>query len=175
MKAVLERPYGCAEQTISSTYASLLYLELATAAKAESPEKEKAQSFLQLGYERLLGYFNTGGGLTYWGGNDTTGDAALTAYGVEFLTEAEPFVSVDRSRIAGAIQWLLSQQSADGSWRPRYGAVSARRDALHRQRPPNCNRGQGLFDLHAGWSSGTCEAGGCQGQCLRRDIRAGAA
>ena len=28
--------------------------------------------------------------------------------------------------IAGAIQWLLSQQSADGSWRPRYGAVSAR-------------------------------------------------
>jgi hypothetical protein len=126
MKAVLERPYGCAEQTISSTYASLLYLELATAAKAESSEKEKAQSFLQLGYERLLGYFNTGGGLTYWGGNDTKGDAALTAYGVEFLTEAEPFVSVDRSRIAGAIQWLLSQQSADGSWRPRYGAVSAR-------------------------------------------------
>jgi CD109 antigen len=126
MKAVLERPYGCAEQTISSTYASLLYLELAKAAKAESPEKDKAQAFLQLGYERLLGYFNTGGGLTYWGGNDTTGDVALTAYGVEFLTEAEPFVSVDRSRIAGAIQWLLSQQSADGSWRPRYGAVSAR-------------------------------------------------
>jgi hypothetical protein len=45
---------------------------------------------------------------------------------VEFLTEAEPFVNVDRSRIAGAIQWLLAQQSADGSWRPRYGAVSAR-------------------------------------------------
>jgi CD109 antigen len=126
MKAILERPYGCTEQTISSTYASLLYLELATAAKAESPEKDKAQAFVQLGYERLLGYFNSGGGLTYWGGNDTTGDAALTAYGVEFLTEAEPYVTVDRSRIAGAIQWLLSQQSADGSWRPRYGAVSAR-------------------------------------------------
>jgi len=126
MKAVLERPHGCAEQTISSTYTSLLYLELATAAKAESPEKDKAQSFLQLGYDRLLGYFNSGGGLTYWGGNDTTGDAALTAYGIEFLTEAEPFVSVDRSHIAGAIQWLLSQQNADGSWRPRYGAVSAR-------------------------------------------------
>jgi uncharacterized protein YfaS (alpha-2-macroglobulin family) len=26
MKAVLERPYGCGEQTISSTYPSLLYL-----------------------------------------------------------------------------------------------------------------------------------------------------
>jgi uncharacterized protein YfaS (alpha-2-macroglobulin family) len=126
MKAVLERPYGCAEQTISTAYASLLYLELATAAKAESPERNKAQAFLQLGYDRLHGYFNSGGGLTYWGGNDTTGDAALTAYGVEFMTEAEPFISVDRSRIAGAIQWLLSQQSTDGSWKPRYGAVSAR-------------------------------------------------
>jgi hypothetical protein len=126
MKAVLERPYGCAEQTISTAYASLLYLELATAAKSESPERNKAQAFLQLGYDRLLGYFNSGGGLTYWGGNDTTGDAALTAYGVEFLTEAEPFVSVDRSRIVAAIQWLLSQQGADGSWKPRYGAVSAR-------------------------------------------------
>ncbi|MFY9852613.1 MAG: alpha-2-macroglobulin family protein [Terracidiphilus sp.] len=126
MKAVLERPYGCAEQSISAAYTSLLYLELATAAKVESPEKNKAQSFLQLGYERMLGYFNSGGGLTYWGGTDTTGDAALTAYGVEFLTESESFVSIDRSRIALAIQWLLSQQSTDGSWKPRYGAVSAR-------------------------------------------------
>jgi hypothetical protein len=126
MKAVLEHPYGCAEQTISSSYASLLYLELATAAKTESPKRNKAQAFLQLGYDRLQGYFGLGGGLTYWGGNDSTGDAALTAYGIEFLTEAEPFVSVDRSRIVAAIQWLLTQQSADGSWKPRYGAVSAR-------------------------------------------------
>jgi hypothetical protein len=129
MKAVLERPYGCAEQTISSAYPSLLYLELARAAKIDSPEKAKAQAFLQLGYNRLLGYFNPGGGITYWGGNDRDGDAALTAYGIEFLTEAEPFVPVDRSRITGAIQWLLTQQSADGSWKPRYGAASAR-DAL---------------------------------------------
>jgi hypothetical protein len=130
MQAVLERPYGCAEQTISTAYTSLLYLELATAAKAESPDKDKAQAFLQLGYERLLSYFNSGGGVTYWGGNDSSGDAALTAYGVEFLTEAEPYVSVDHARMAAAIQWLLTQQNADGSWKPRYGAASAR-DTLY--------------------------------------------
>jgi uncharacterized protein YfaS (alpha-2-macroglobulin family) len=129
MKAVLERPYGCAEQTISSAYPSLLFLELASQTNLDSPEKVKAQAFLQLGYDRLQSYFNPGGGLTYWGGIDTVGDAALTAYGIEFLTEAEPFVSVDRSRITGAIQWLLTQQSSDGSWKPRYGDVSAR-DAL---------------------------------------------
>jgi uncharacterized protein YfaS (alpha-2-macroglobulin family) len=126
MRAVLLRPYGCAEQTISTAYASLLYLELAKTANVQSPDKDKARAFLQLGYDRLLGYFNSGGGLTYWGGNDTTGDPALTAYGIEFLIEADPFVTVDHSRIADAIQWLLSQQNADGSWKPRYGAVSAR-------------------------------------------------
>jgi len=126
MKAVLERPYGCAEQTISAAYPSLLFLEMETAAKHESTAKEQAQSYLQLGYDRLLGYFNSAGGLTYWGGNDTTADAALTAYGIEFLAEAEPYVNVDRARIVSAMEWLLAQQDKDGAWKPRYGEYSAR-------------------------------------------------
>lgn len=126
MKAVLERPYGCAEQTISSTYPSLLFLEMETAAKHESATKEQAQAYVQLGYDRLMGYFNPAGGLTYWGGNDTHADAALTAYGVEFLTEAKPYVKVDQAQILSAIEWLLAQQDKDGAWKPRYGEYSAR-------------------------------------------------
>ena len=126
MKAVLERPYGCAEQTISAAYPSLLFLEMETAAKHESAAKEQARGYLQLGYDRLLGYFNAAGGITYWGGNDTTGDAALTAYGIEFLVEAEPYLNIDRAHIASAMEWLLSQQDKDGGWKPRYGAYSAR-------------------------------------------------
>lgn len=126
MKAVLERPYGCAEQTISAAYPSLLFLEMETAAKHDSPAKEQAQAYLQLGYDRLLGYFNTGGGLTYWGGNDTTADAALTAYGIEFLAEAKPYINVDDARIVSAMEWLLTQQDKDGAWKPRYGMYSAR-------------------------------------------------
>jgi uncharacterized protein YfaS (alpha-2-macroglobulin family) len=126
MKAVLQRPYGCAEQTISATYPSLLFLEMETAAKHESAAREQARGYLQLGYDRLLGYFNAGGGLTYWGGNDTAADAALTAYGIEFLAEAEPYVNVDRARIISAMEWLLAQQDKDGAWKPRYGMYSAR-------------------------------------------------
>ena len=126
MKAVLERPYGCAEQTISAAYPSLLFLEMETAAKHDSATKEQAQAWLQLGYDRLLGYFNASGGLTYWGGGDSTPDAALTAYGIEFLAEAEPYVNVDRARIASATEWLLKQQDKDGAWKPRYGEYSAR-------------------------------------------------
>jgi Alpha-2-macroglobulin family/A-macroglobulin TED domain/MG2 domain/Carboxypeptidase regulatory-like domain/A-macroglobulin receptor binding domain len=130
MKAVLERPYGCGEQTISSTYPSLLYLELLKAgrpgdATADSPIKGEAQTYLQLGYDRLMDYFDANGGLTYWGRNDHTADPALTAYGIEFLTESDPYITVDRSRIIGAVNWLLANQQPEGGWKPRYGQPTA--------------------------------------------------
>jgi len=129
MKAVLERPYGCGEQTISSTYPSLLYLELLKASHADTaaadPVIAEAQTYLQLGYDRLADYFDASGGLTYWGGRDHDPDPALTAYGIEFLTEAAPYVAVDHARIVTAIDWLLAAQQTDGSWKPRYGTTSA--------------------------------------------------
>jgi len=132
MKAVLERPYGCGEQTISSTYPSLLYLELLKASHAQNspadPVAVEAQTYLQLGHDRLADYFDPSGGLTYWGGNDHTPDPALTAYAIEFLTEASPYITVDRNRITAAIDWLLANQQPDGSWKPRYGNTSAELD-----------------------------------------------
>jgi len=125
MKAVLERPYGCGEQTISSTYPSLLFLELLKATKRTSPLEAEAQSYLQQGYDRLLGYYGAGGGITYWGRSDEAPDAALTAYGIEFLNEAQPYIKVDQSRIVDAMNWLVANQQADGSWKPHYGETSA--------------------------------------------------
>jgi hypothetical protein len=129
MKAVLERPYGCGEQTISSTYPSLLYLELLEASHAGStaadPVAIEAQTYLQLGYDRLSDYFDASGGLTYWGGRDHDPDPALTAYGIEFLTKAAPYITVDRNLITGSVNWLIANQQKDGSWKPRYGSTSA--------------------------------------------------
>jgi hypothetical protein len=125
MKAVLERPYGCGEQTISSTYPSLLFLELIKATGSTSPVEVQAQTYLQLGYDRLLGYFDPNGGLTYWGDNDHDPDPALSAYGIEFLSEAKPFINVDEDRILTAVKWLVSSQNGDGSWKPHYGNTTA--------------------------------------------------
>jgi len=130
MKAALERPYGCGEQTLSSTYPSLLYLQLAAAAKdgggrLDADVEAQARDYLQLGYTRLKDYFDASGGLTYWGGNDHSPDAALTAYGIEFLTEATSYIDVDRQQIHDAMNWLLRSQQPDGSWRPRYGQTGA--------------------------------------------------
>ena len=137
MKAVLERPYGCGEQTISSTYPSLLFLELLKASKSTSPLESEAQNYLQQGYDRLLGYFSASGGITYWGRGDEVPDAALTAYGIEFLIEAGPYIKVDQTMIDKSVLWLIDNQQADGSWKPHYGETSAEHnlyvaEVLHR-------------------------------------------
>jgi len=152
MKAVLERPYGCGEQTISSTYPSLLFLELLKTAKSTSPLEETAQSYLQLGYDRLVNYFGTGGGLTYWGRGNEDPDPALTAYGIEFLSEAGPYVKVNQSHIVDAIGWLVANQQADGSWKPHYGQTSADlnlyiAEALNRTMASNALAGNDSKDL----------------------------
>ena len=69
IEAILGRPYGCAEQTISSAYPSLLLLEYAKDTRGVSPEMiARAKRYVQLGYGRLLSYQAPDGGITYWGG-----------------------------------------------------------------------------------------------------------
>ena len=63
IEAALERPRGCGEQTISSTYPSLLFLELLQVSKASSPLEDKARTNLQLGYDRLENYIAASGGI----------------------------------------------------------------------------------------------------------------
>lgn len=141
VEGLLRRPYGCGEQTISSTYPNLMILKFKSEpsavadglkAKADNPKssdkkpnaasdglKQKAQTYLQKGYERLLGYQVASGGFSYWGGRDES-DVALTAYAIRFLQDARTFVDVDQKVIERAQNWLLSQQKADGTWTKRY-------------------------------------------------------
>src|SRR5262249_13687740 len=67
VEGIMQRPYGCGEQTISSTYPSLLVLRYA---KKEGPDPltDKAQRYAADGYQRLLSYQAEDGGFTYWGG-----------------------------------------------------------------------------------------------------------
>jgi len=115
VEGLLHRPYGCGEQTISSTYPNLMILKFV---KKDSALKQKAQRYLQKGYERLLGYQVAGGGFTYWGGKDTP-DISLTAYALRFLSDASEFIVVDEDVVKKAQAWLTAQQKPDGSWLQR--------------------------------------------------------
>jgi hypothetical protein len=114
VEAILQRPYGCGEQTISSTYPSVLVLHYLKQTKQGSPLGATAQRYLWMGYQRLLGYQGSDGGFTYWGRGD--GDVALTAYAIRFLTDASEFTEVDTEVISRARAWLVKQQRPDGSW-----------------------------------------------------------
>jgi uncharacterized protein YfaS (alpha-2-macroglobulin family) len=121
VEGLLKRPYGCGEQTTSSTYPNLLILKIEKEfGKTLDPKiKTQARAFLEEGYARLLNYQTASGGFSYWGKTDTP-NVALTAYVLRFLTDAKDFIEVDETVIESAQKWLLTQQNADGSWKMSY-------------------------------------------------------
>ena len=114
VEAIMQRPYGCGEQTISSTYPSLLLLRHYKKSGEGFPLSGRAQRYLNDGYSRLLNYRAENGGFTYWGDGDP--DVALTAYALEFLVDAGDLTPVDEEVVKAAREWLVKQQRPDGSW-----------------------------------------------------------
>ena len=113
IEAVLQRPYGCTEQTISSTYPSLMALRL-LGKGASTPLAERARRYLDQGYRRLVDSQSASGGFAYWRhGKD---DVALTAYALRFLVDARDELEVDPEVVARARSFLLGAQAADGRW-----------------------------------------------------------
>jgi len=119
LEAGLERPHGCGEQTISSTYPSVLLSEIYANEKDKPPVARKAQRYVVAGYERLLAYQRTTGGFSYWGTRDEA-DISLTAYALDFLSRASNLIEVDPAVAEHAEVWLIQQQRDDGSWHLRW-------------------------------------------------------
>ncbi|MBC7796279.1 MAG: carboxypeptidase regulatory-like domain-containing protein, partial [Pyrinomonadaceae bacterium] len=120
VEGILERPHGCGEQTISSTYPSLLLLKL-DESSGETTLKTRAKRYLQQGYERLSGYKASGGGFNYWGNGEA--DLALSVYALRFLVDAKGFINVDDDLINETRKWIIAQQQADGSWKNKYNRI----------------------------------------------------
>jgi A-macroglobulin TED domain/Alpha-2-macroglobulin family/MG2 domain/Carboxypeptidase regulatory-like domain/A-macroglobulin receptor binding domain/Macroglobulin domain MG3 len=116
VEAIMERPYGCGEQTISSTYPSLLLLRNYKKTGDDFPLRPHAQQYLNRGYNRLLNYRDESGGFAYW--DQANPDIALTAYAIRFLSDASGLIAVDHDVLKRARAWLIEQQAKDGSWPP---------------------------------------------------------
>ncbi|HNJ40533.1 MAG TPA: alpha-2-macroglobulin family protein, partial [Acidobacteriota bacterium] len=115
LTGMLQQPYGCAEQTISTTIPNLLLLHYLKLNHIEHhPQEGFALHNLQAGYQRLLQFQHNDGGFGYF--PTSSRDMALTAYVMHFLQDAQSFVVVDRNVLHTAGNWLLRQQKPDGSW-----------------------------------------------------------
>ncbi|MCP4661493.1 MAG: hypothetical protein GY856_39315 [bacterium] len=127
LRGLRRRPAGCAEQRTSLAAISLMLLETLTArGEGASPEAEEARSDLKLAHDTLAAYRN-GGGFGYWPGSRA--HLALTAYVVEFLLDARPWIAVDEEFSAAAARWMRRLQRDDGSWpAPGWGATAAAAD-----------------------------------------------
>ena len=117
MDRILQMPYGCFEQTSSSTYPNVLALDYMKHMKKLTPEVHaKAEGFIANGYQRLLTFEVPGGGFSWFG--NAPANKILTAYGLMEFYDMAKVHDVDPRLISRTQQWLASQQQADGSWRP---------------------------------------------------------
>src|SRR5262249_37175032 len=80
LDGIFQRPYGCFEQTSSTTYPNVLALDYLRRTNKNAPEVEaKARQYIHLGYQRLLGFEVPGGGFDWFG--RPPANRTLTAYG----------------------------------------------------------------------------------------------
>src|SRR5947199_529391 len=117
MDSLLRMPFGCFEQTSSSTYPNVLALDYMKRTKKLTPEvRAKAEGYIANGYQRLLTFEVPGGGFSWFG--NPPANKILTSYGLMEFSDMSKVYDVDAKVIHRPQQWLAGQQQADGSWKP---------------------------------------------------------
>lgn len=122
LDGIFQMPYGCFEQTSSTTYPNVLALDYLRRTKKSAPEVEaKARQYIHLGAQRLLGFEVPGGGFDWFGRSPA--NLTLTAYGLMEFADMAKVHDVDPALIARTRQWLLGKRNADGTWSPESHAM----------------------------------------------------
>ncbi len=117
MDSLLRMPFGCFEQTSSSTYPNVLALDYMKRTNKLTPEiHARAEGYIATGYQRLLTFEVPGGGFSWFG--NPPANKILTAYGLMEFSDMSKVHDVDPRLIERTRDWLIAQQQADGSWKP---------------------------------------------------------
>lgn len=117
IESLIRQPYGCFEQTSSSTYPNIMVLKYLREAGKSNPEIEaKALDFIDKGYKRLIGFETKENGFEWFG--KTPPHETLTAYGVlEFTEMKDVYNGVDQAMINRTVQWLMSRKDGKGGFK----------------------------------------------------------
>ncbi len=118
LDALLRMPYGCFEQTSSTTYPNILVLDYLKTTKQASPEVQmQAEEYINLGYQRLTTFEVPGdpGDFSLFGNRPA--DPMLTAYGLQEFGDMSRVYDIDPKLIERIVGWLFARQENDGSWK----------------------------------------------------------
>lgn len=110
MDYLLQYPYGCAEQTTSSTIpwiAAKSLRDLAPGFQKKSPEKISAA--IQAGADRLLGMQTSDGGLAYWPGGTSSSDWASSYAGFGLVLCKEAGANIPQAALDRLASYLSQQ------------------------------------------------------------------
>jgi uncharacterized protein YfaS (alpha-2-macroglobulin family) len=123
LDGMLRMPFGCFEQTSSTTYPNVLVLDYMKTSGKITPELQmKAEGFINAGYQRLVSFEVPGGGFEWFG--HAPAHSILTAYGLMEFYDMSKVHPVDPAIIARTQQWLARLQQPDGSFRPSAGGIA---------------------------------------------------
>ncbi|XLS29107.1 TonB-dependent receptor plug domain-containing protein [Flavobacteriaceae bacterium M23B6Z8] len=114
--SMLRQPYGCFEQTSSSTYPNVMILNyLREAGKSNSEIEKKALTYIKAGYKRLISFETSENGFEWFG--KTPPHETLTAFGLlEFTEMKKVYPNVDEAMIKRTVDWLLSRRDGKGGF-----------------------------------------------------------
>ncbi|MEZ4710556.1 MAG: alpha-2-macroglobulin family protein [Caldilineaceae bacterium] len=120
LDGMLQEPYGCFEQTSSTTYPNVLILDYLQSSDQINPAIQmRAETFINLGYQRLLGFEVPGyrGGFSLFGNPEP--QTMLTAYGLMEFGDMSQVSYVDPALIERTVEFIMAQQNGNGSWSPQ--------------------------------------------------------
>lgn len=115
LEALIRDPYGCFEQTSSSTFPLVMAQQYFLTHQGVDPAIiAMAREKLDAGYQRLIGFETENNGYEWFG--STPPHEALTAYGLLEFTEMAKVMDVDQQMINRTQEWLLGRCGTDGSF-----------------------------------------------------------
>ncbi len=116
LEALIRDPYGCFEQTSSTTFPLVMAQQYFLSHQGIDPALiAKAQEKLDKGYQRLIGFETEQKGYEWFG--STPPHEALTAYGLLQFNEMKQVMDVDQQMIDRTADWLMSRRDGEGSFK----------------------------------------------------------
>ncbi len=121
IESILREPYGCFEQTSSSTYPNLLVMDYLSTQKNLNAEQqaalEKATALTEKGYKRLISFESKDKGYEWFGANPA--HEALTAYGLMEFKDMQAVTGnlVDEQMVTRTTNWLMERKDGKGGFK----------------------------------------------------------